>query len=55
LILSKLYRAKDSQSEIQLRDSRNLLSAAVDTGYLSSRAAQLGIDELLDEVLTADE
>lgn len=47
LILSKLYLAKDSKSEMQLRDVRNLLSVSCDVDYLHSRAEELGVQELL--------
>lgn len=50
LILSKLHWAKDSRSELQLRDVANLLTAECDEAYLRSRAATLGLDELLSEV-----
>ncbi len=53
LILSKLYWAKDSRSEMQLRDVRNLLAAECDAVYLRSRAQMLGVDELLEEMLCA--
>jgi hypothetical protein len=55
LILSKLAWAKVSRSEMQLRDVRNLLAPECDADYLHSRAAGLGVDELLNEVLAADE
>jgi hypothetical protein len=51
LILSKLHWAKDSKSEMQLRDVRNLLGSELDEVYLLSRAEGLGVDELLREVL----
>ena len=51
LILSKLYWARDSRSEMQLRDVRNLLAGDCDEEYLRSRAAALGISPLLKEVL----
>lgn len=51
LILSKLYWARDTKSEFQLRDVRNLLTADCDIAYLNSRAEQLGVKELLMEVL----
>ncbi len=43
LILSKLVWAKDSGSEIQLKDARNLLVRECDTGYLRSRAGLLSV------------
>lgn len=55
LILSKLYWAKDSRSETQLRDVRNLLASDCDADYLHSRAQTVGVAELLHEVQTRDE
>jgi C-terminal processing protease CtpA/Prc len=49
LILSKLFWARDSRSEVQLRDVRNLLSADCDMNYLHSRAEILGVDKLMKE------
>jgi hypothetical protein len=51
LILSKLYWAKDSKSEMQLGDVRNLLNVDCDMQYLRSRAKTLKVDELLEEIL----
>jgi hypothetical protein len=51
LILSKLYWARDSKSELQLRDVRNLLSSDCDMSYLFSRAENLGVKPLLDEII----
>ena len=55
LILSKLHWAKDTRSEMQLRDSKRLLAAqpGLDVQYLSKWAAYLGVTELLDEVRRA--
>lgn len=53
LILSKLLWAKDSKSEMQWRDVRNLLSPECDMTYLCSRAKLLGVVEDL-ESLNAD-
>ena len=50
LILSKLFWAKDSRSEMQLRDVRNLLSTDCNMEYLRSRAKTLKVDALLEEV-----
>lgn len=47
LILSKLYWAKDTRSEMQLRDASNLLACKCDLDYLRSRAKGLGIHTLL--------
>ena len=54
LILSKLLWAKDSKSEMQWRDVRNLLSPECDMTYLRSRAEFLGVVEYL-ESLNVDE
>jgi hypothetical protein len=51
LILSKLFWARDSKSELQLRDVRNLLTSGCDMAYLGTRASTLGVNELLEEVL----
>lgn len=51
LILSKLVWARDSGSELQLRDVRQLLGGAVDTGYLQKWAPVLGVDSLLEDAL----
>jgi len=52
LILSKLVWAKDSRSEIQLNDVRNLITcvATLDQEYLDRWATILGVPELLREV-----
>jgi len=55
LILSKLYWARDSKSEMQFRDVRNILTPDSDLDYLQSRADQLGIANLLLEVLDTNE
>ncbi len=55
LILSKLHWAKDSRSELQLRDVTNLLGPECDAIYLRSRAEALGLEELLKELLGHDE
>lgn len=54
LILSKLYWARSSRSEWQLRDVRNLLAVRGDFEYLRRQAARLGVDELLAEMETTD-
>jgi hypothetical protein len=51
LILSKLAWARDSASELQLRDVKQLLSGAVDADYLKRWAPVLGVDSLLAEAL----
>jgi hypothetical protein len=52
LILSKLHWARDSHSEVQLGDVRNLLEAvpALDWPYLERWARELGVEPLLEEV-----
>ncbi len=51
LIISKLFWAKDSQSELQLRDVRNLLGTGYDVVYLRRWTRKLGLDTLLQECL----
>ncbi len=55
LILSKLDWAKDSRSELQLRDVRGLLRAVpgLDEAYLERGADELGIPHLLREARQA--
>lgn len=52
LVLSKLFWAKDSHSETQLNDARNLIAfvPALDWPYVERWAAELGVAALLDEV-----
>ena len=51
LIISKLYWAKDSHSEFQLRDVRNLLKSGYDATYLQTWTDKLGLESLLKECL----
>jgi hypothetical protein len=51
LILSKLFWAKDSHSETQLGDVRNLLATGYDADYLRRWTGELGLDSLLQECL----
>jgi hypothetical protein len=51
LIISKLFWAKESHSEIQLGDVRNLLAAGYDAAYLQHWTRELGLDNLLEECL----
>lgn len=51
LILSKLYWARESRSELQFRDVKSLLSTDCDMCYLQSRAEMLGVKPLLMEFL----
>jgi len=52
LILSKLDWAKDSRSQVQLDDVRNLLRSVqgLDTDYLNRWVERLGLDALYQEV-----
>ena len=52
LILSKLEWAKDSRSEVQLNDVRNLLTdvKGLNRSYLARWAKVLGIESLYREV-----
>jgi hypothetical protein len=50
LILSKLVWARDTGSEMQLRDVRTLIDESVDWLYLKDWAAKLGVAAKLDEV-----
>jgi hypothetical protein len=51
LILSKLAWARDSESELQRRDVRQLLAGSVDTDYLRRWAPVLGVESLLEDML----
>jgi hypothetical protein len=53
LILSKLDWARESDSELQLRDVNQLLEGDVDEPYLSSWVARLGLDQLLQKARNA--
>ena len=53
LILSKLAWAKDSGSEMQLRDVQALLAGGADRTYLERWAEELSITELLRKSLDA--
>ena len=49
LIISKLWWAKDSHSELQLRDVKNLVSTGCDTGYIEGWTRELGLLNLWHE------
>ena len=51
LIISKLFWAKDSRSEIQLGDVKNLLATGYDAAYLQRWTRELGLDNLLRQCL----
>ena len=48
LVISKLYWAKDSLSEMQIRDVRNMIKTVpdMDTGYIEKWVARLGLEEI---------
>ena len=52
LLLSKLHWAKDSRSELQLRDARNLIASVpdLDWEYIDTWATDLSVSDLLSEV-----
>jgi len=51
LMISKLFWAKDSQSEIQFGDVKNLLATGYDAAYLQRWTRELGVDNLLKQCL----
>ena len=51
LIISKLFWAKDSHSEIQLGDVKNLLATGYDAAYLQRWTHELVLDNLLKQCL----
>lgn len=55
LILSKLCWARETRSEMQLNDVRNLLVPECDWEYLQNWARQLDLAELLKEAQTGNE
>ena len=50
LILSKLFWAKDSHSDFQLRDVRNLIMTGCDRAYIERWTDELGIVSLWKEI-----
>jgi hypothetical protein len=46
----KLVWARDTGSEMQVRDVRTLIDESVDWPYLKDRAAKLGVAAKLDEL-----
>ena len=52
LIISKLYWARDSHSELQLGDVKNLLKSGYDNLYLTAWTENLGLSDLLRECLS---
>ncbi len=51
LIISKLAWAKETRSEQQLRDARNLLATGYDADYMNEWMQALGLDDLWQECL----
>lgn len=51
LIISKLDWARDSHSEMQFRDIRNLLATGCDKAYLNHWTQELGLNTLFQECL----
>jgi hypothetical protein len=51
LIISKLFWARGSHSELQLGDVKNLLATGYDAAYLQHWTRQLGLNNLLQECL----
>lgn len=51
LVLSKLAWAQHSESELRMRDVRNLLSPQFDVAYLRQWAPTLGVSERLENCL----
>jgi hypothetical protein len=51
LIISKLWWAKDSHSELQLGDVKNLLATGCDAAYLERWTRELGLNNLLQQCL----
>jgi hypothetical protein len=52
LIISKLLWAKDSVSEVQLADVRNLLATGYNADYLHHWTRELGLNNLLQQCLS---
>ncbi len=52
LILSKLFWAKDSHSELQLLDIKNLVSTGYDRTHIERWTGELGVASLWQEVTT---
>ena len=51
LIISKLSWAKDSHSEVQLGDVKNLVATGYDAAYLRRWTRELGLNTLLEDCL----
>lgn len=51
LVLSKLHWAKDSKSEMQLRDVASIIRNGYDEKYVLDWARKLGVEDLLNEAI----
>ncbi len=53
LIISKLFWAKESRSEIQINDVKNLIASVeqIDYNYIKKWVKELGIENIFNEVL----
>lgn len=53
LVISKLYWAKDSMSEMQIRDVKNLIKtvSGIDSGYMAKWINTLGLEDIYKEVI----
>lgn len=51
LIISKLFWAKDSRSETQMRDVKNLVATGCDTAYIEHWTRELGLFNLWQEMM----
>jgi hypothetical protein len=49
LIISKLFWAKDSDSEIQMRDVQNLVATGCDAAYIDNWTRELGLSNLWEQ------
>ncbi len=49
LIISKLFWAKDSGSEVQMRDVRNLVATGCDAAYIDNWTRELGLSNLWEQ------
>jgi hypothetical protein len=52
LIFSKIWWAKESHSELQLRDVRNLAGTGFDTAYIEGWTRELGLQTLWEQCRT---
>jgi hypothetical protein len=50
LILSKLFWAKDSQSQVQLEDVKNLMTTGADRTYIEHWTGELGVTNMWQKI-----